>query len=311
MRYIISIALPIILIALAFTSMYHYQKNMFKNFIQETAKSYALSTVIIALAKTLVALVLLVFVHNSFHDNHYLELILYLVVFLLFSVIQSAHSWGGFLTRNKLFYYQTRSLVINESRRFSQLFNWFNEHYQEHSKTAIKVGVVIVFILVFLPNFSVLITTNILFIVLITALIIVSLVFNQLIYFGLIVLLLFQLQPETLTFESFDLLLMSLAFIVLFVGLSIDHRLQQKMFFLITMMPVKRFNFKLGYQKVSHTNQVTIYQNIINHYYYLYYHKMGLVVVYHSDVDVKMSKIVQLKMMRYGKKYILRTSELA
>ncbi|MEC9485592.1 MAG: hypothetical protein UMR38_06920 [Candidatus Izemoplasma sp.] len=310
MQYFISIILPIGLLLLAFVSMYHYQKHIFNNFIQETAKSYAFSTVVIALAKTLLAVILLVFIHNAFQDNHYLELLLFLLVFLVFSIFQSAHSLGGFLTRNKLFYYQTRSLVINETKRFNQLFSWFTEQYQAHSKTIIKLAVVVAFVLVFLPNFSILVTTNLLFLFLITALIIVSLAFNQLIYFGIIALLIFQLQPERLTFETMDLLLMSLAFIVLFIGLSIDHRLQQKMFFLITMMPVKRFNFKLGYEHIVSDKHAIIYKNIINHYYYVYYRKIGLVVVYHSEVDVKMSKIVQHKMMRYGKKYIYHTADL-
>ncbi|MCF7925501.1 MAG: hypothetical protein K9L26_03110 [Candidatus Izimaplasma sp.] len=310
MRYFISIILPILMLTLAFYSMYHYQKHIFKNFIQDTAKSYAISTVFIALVKTAIALFLIVLVHNAFYDQSLTELVLLLVIFMGFSILQSAYSIGGFLTRNKLFYYQTKSIIINETKRFNQLFSWFNEQYRTHSKTLMKLVIIAVFVIVFLPNFSILLTTNLIFALLIIILVIISLAFNQLIYFGFVALLIFQYQPEVITFESMNLLLMSITFIVLFVGLSIDHRLQQKMFFLITMMPVKRFNFKLGYEKIADNKQVIIYKNIINQYYYVYFRKIGLVVVYHSEVDLKVSRVVQFKMIQYGKKYIYKAAEL-
>jgi hypothetical protein len=289
--------------------MYRYHKSIFNNFIQETAKSYALSTVFLALVKSGIALTLIVMIHNSIYSSS-IQLVLYLVVFMLFSIFQSAYSLGGFLTRNKSLYYYSKSFFKSGTRRFDQLFEWFNERYQTHSTTLMKLVVIVLFTIVFLPNFSILLTSNILFSVSIIVLMGVSLFINHIIYFGLTGLLVLQYHPYIYSFEPIPVFLIVLTFIILFVGFSIDYRLQQKMFFVVTMMPVKRFNFKLGYDKVTETKHAIIYQNIINKYYYVYFRRIGLVVVYYSELDLKVSKIVQHKMVQYGKKYIHQTAEI-
>lgn len=309
MRYFFTIALPIILIFFAFFVMYRYQKNIFRNFISETAKSYALSSVFLALFKSGVALALVIFIHNSFYSS-YIQLVLYLVVFMFFSVFQSSYSLGGFLTRNKTIYSQSKSFFSGGTKRFDNLFKWFNDRYFDRSTTLMKIAIVVVFIVVFIPNFSILLTSNILFSVAVILLIGISLFFNHIIYFGLVALLVLSNHPYVIGFDLLSIILGFLSFVILFVGFSIDYRLSQKMFFLVTMMPVKRFNFKLGYQYVADDKQVIIYQNQINKYYYVYYRKIGLVVVYYTDIDLKLSKRVQNKMIRYGKSHIVKTAEI-
>ena len=96
---------------------------------------------------------------------------------------------------------------------------------------------------------------------------------------------------------------------MLLLGFSIEDRLEDKMFLTVKVMEVKRFNFKLGYDVVFDKKKVIIYKNIINGYYYVYFRSIGLVVVYHSDFDVKLSNAVQRYMINEAKRFLISNNE--
>jgi hypothetical protein len=298
------------MLSLAIYTTFKYHKSQIKTWPTDAHLQPAILYGLLAFVKTIIAMFLIIFIHNSFNDSELLELLLFLVVFAAFSLLQSIYSLGGFLSRNKLLYYQTRQFFASGSKKISKMMEHFNDAYIEQSTIVMQILVTALFIIIFIPNISILITTNLIFVIALVLLLGLSLALNHIIYFGFISLMIFQFQPVGITFSNINPILFTLSFIVLFMGMSIDRRLQHKMFFLITVMQVKKFNFKLGYELVHQDKRVTIYQNMINHYYYVYYQTIGLVVVYHSEIDVKVSSLVTKKMIQYGKRYLLSHHEI-
>jgi len=111
-------------------------------------------------------------------------------------------------------------------------------------------------------------------------------------------------QGDNISIYSFNPLLMMLAFFVLFLGMSLDRRMQNQMFLLITILPVKKLNFRLGYEQVYFKGRMTIYRNYLNHYYYIYDRMNGIVVVYHSDINARLSIRVLRKMIKQTKQEV-------
>jgi hypothetical protein len=111
-------------------------------------------------------------------------------------------------------------------------------------------------------------------------------------------------EGSNISIHSFNPLLMMLAFSILFLGMSLDRRMQNQMFLLITILPVKKLNFHLGYEQVYFKGRITIYQNYLNHYYYVYDRMNGVVVVYHTDINVKLSMRVLKKMIKQTKQEV-------
>jgi len=108
-------------------------------------------------------------------------------------------------------------------------------------------------------------------------------------------------QGDNISIHSFNPLLMMLAFLILFLGMSLDRRMQNEMFLLITILPVKKLNFHLGYEQLYFRRRMTIYRNYINHYYYIYDRTNGIVVVYHTDINARLSMRVLKKMIKQTK----------
>jgi hypothetical protein len=131
-----------------------------------------------------------------------------------------------------------------------------------------------------------------------------SLLQNNIIYFGLTSLLVFQLNESVIEWNNIPFLPLTLSFFVIVLGVVLETRLERRMFILIKVLPVKRLNFNLGYNIVWDKRSIIIYQNQINHYYYTYFRKIGVVVVYHSIYDAKISFMVLNRMIQYGKRYL-------
>jgi hypothetical protein len=252
---------------------------------------------------------LIILVHNSFHDDQYLEVLIFISLLFTFSVIQSPFSLGGFLTRSKNLFYQVRTFYRDKSERADRFINKIIDIFVGKGQIMIKILIFIGFIFVFIPNITLFITSNILYFLLTIFLVSLSLLLNNVVYFGFVALLIFQFDPVSISFENVNYLVLFSSFIVLLLGLSIENRLEKKMFYLVTVMEVKRFNFKLGYHMLLDTKNTVVYQNVINQYYYVYFRKIGLVVVYYCDFDLSLSAYLERQMVREAKRYLLKQQE--
>jgi hypothetical protein len=118
----------------------------------------------------------------------------------------------------------------------------------------------------------------------------------------------FQIQPVTLSFGDINYIVMFLSYVIILVGLSLENRLERKMFFVVNILEVKKLNFNLGYTQIRNNKQYILYQNQVNHYYYIYFRQIGLVVVYYCDFKVELSNHVINHMIKQGKKSLLSSN---
>ncbi len=297
----LSVAFVLLLIAYYYSSKMYYRQLL--NWNNEITWKKVLMYITPISIKSIIALTLLIFIHNSFHDDHLLELTLFIFVFFLFSIFQSSFSIAGFFNRNKYVYGSFLSFFKGSSIKLNTLFGKLSNSI-DGAKLIIRLLIIVGFILVFIPNFSLYVTTNIIFLMLIILMVGLSLLQNNIIYFGLTSLLVFQLNESVIEWNNIPFLPLTLSFFVIVLGVVLETRLERRMFILIKVLPVKRLNFNLGYNIVWDKRSIIIYQNQINHYYYTYFRKIGVVVVYHSIYDAKISFMVLNRMIQYGKRYL-------
>ena len=310
MRAYISIGLPIVLITIAFWYLLRQYKRVFVDWHKElTIRKVSIYSLLI-LAKALVALFFVVMIHNNFHTDHQLELVLFVLLFFTFAVIQSSFSFGEFKARILYIYMYAKAFFEARSSDATvfrdNIQNIFNKSYS----VIIRIGIITAFIVVFIPNITVFIAANIFYVLFILLLVLIAAVLNNVIYFGLLALIVYQYDPASITLSDMNWYVMLLALLILLIGFVVETRLDNRMFFIKTVMSVKSFKFHLGYDVIYQTNDLIIYQNMVNGFYYFNYRITGLVIVYESLVNLKQSVILQRKMIQKGKQYLRQSHEI-
>lgn len=310
MRYFLSIALPLILLTLGLWYSFIIHKRYLLMWRKEASFKEFLIYAFPTFFKSIVIMSLIIFIHNTFHTHDYTELVLFILVFFVFSIVQSPWSLGGFLTKSKTLLHNAKFFYRDKSTRADRFVNKIIDIFVGQGQILIKILIFIGFIIIFIPNITLFITTNILYFLLLFILVGLSLIMNNIIYFGFVSLMIFQFDPVSISFTNINYLVLILSYLVIILGLTLENRLEKKMFYVITVMEVKKFNFKLGYNTLRDKKNVIIYQNVINRYYYVYFRNIGLVVVYYCDFDISLSIAVQNQLIKDGKKYLLINNEL-
>lgn len=305
MKYVISVVFPILLIIVGFFYSFYVQRKYYSRWHKEISFKKFSIFVFPIFVKSIIIYSLIIIIHNSAHNDHYVEMILILLVFFMFSIIQSPYSISAFLSRGESLFYRVADYYKDKGARVDKFFNRLLDLAQGAGSTLVKVLIVIGFIIVFIPNISLFITTNILYFLLIVLLVGLSLIMNNILYFGLISLMIFQIEPVSMSLTDINYPVMILSYLVILIGLSLESRLETKMFFIINILEVKKLNFKLGYFKLKDTKNFVLYQNQVNHYYYIYFRQIGLVVVYYCDFKVELSEHVIKYMVKQGKRALL------
>lgn len=310
MRYFTGIILPTVLL---FIGLW-YSLNIHKKYLVEWRKDTNIKQFFLfafpTLIKSIVIITLIILIHNTYHSEEYVELILFILVFFVFSVLQSTWSLSGFLTKSKNLYYNAKHFYRDKSTKADKFVDKIIDIFVGQGEIIVKVIVFIGFIFVFIPNITLFITSNIIYFLGLILLIGLSLIMNNIIYFGFVSLMIYQFDPVSISFTNVNWLVLILSYLVIILGLSLENRLEKKMFFIITVMEVKKFNFKLGYDILLDKKHVIIYQNLVNKYYYVYYRNIGLVTVYYCDFDISLSDTVMRELIKEGKNYLLRTNDL-
>lgn len=309
MDYFLLAVIPLLLMGFAYWYLKTFNTYELNNWYKEMTLQKVLKYSIEVIVKSVIVMTLIVFIHNSFHDDHFLELTLFVIIFFIYSVIQSGYSVSGFLNRNKHVHTTFFEFFRLSTNRLNKVLNSIDDRLFVQASILIKVVVVVVFIFIFIPSASVYITTNLIFIAIILFFIVLSLLQNNIIYFGLTSLIVFQFNDHAVSLANFNGWALVVSFSIILIGTAVETRLERRMFLLIRAMEVKKFNFNLGYQQTYESKHIIMYENTINHYYYVYYRKIGIVLVYHSILDPKVSNIVMRKMVNHGIGYLKQYGE--
>ncbi len=308
MNYVVGIFLPVglLIVGLYYSISIHRAKL-------RTSHVPSIKEILIfllpAFFKSVIGMSMILLIHNSFHDDHLVELVFFVILLFMFSIFQSSYSLGSFLTRSRSLIRYSTTFFRDSSQRADQFVNRAIDILLGKGQLFIKIIIFLLFIVVFIPNITIFITGNVLYFSIIFLLLALSLLMNNIVYFGIISLLIFQVDPISIHLNNINYLVLILSYLVMLLGFSIEDRLEDKMFYIINVMEVKRFNFKLGYNILYNTKRIIIYQNIINKYYYVYFRDVGIVTVFYTAFDLSLSNQITRQLIREGKAVLIKNSE--
>ena len=304
MEHIIPVILAVLLLILGFWFIKNNYRSYMTNWRKEITVRKLFSYGIIAVVKSLVLFVLIIVIHNYFHSDHRIELIMFILIYILLAIFQSAYSFGGFLSRIKYIFNYSINIFKKRSKD-AETFRHevFNDSFSKFS-SLIRVLVFISFIIFFMPNITLFVFSNFLYVLLVVSLLLLSLVLNNIIYFGLISLIVFQIDPVGISFGSVNLGVLFLSYFIILIGIVIETRMDNRMFRLVASRMVKSLNFDKGYEIVYYRKNIVVYQNVINKNYYVYYRMNGIVTVFESMFDAKLTDFLVRKMIFKGTQYL-------
>ena len=304
MEHIIPVILAVLLLILGFWFIKNNYRSYMTNWRKEITVRKLYSYGIIAVVKSLVLFVLIIVIHNYFHSDHRIELIMFILIYILLAIFQSAYSFGGFLSRIKYIFNYSINIFKKRSKD-AETFRHevFNDSFSKFS-SLIRVLVFISFIIFFMPNITLFVFSNFLYVLLVVSLLLLSLVLNNIIYFGLISLIVFQIDPVGISFGSVNLGVLFLSYFIILIGIVIETRMDNRMFRLVASRMVKSLNFDKGYEIVYYRKNIVVYQNVINKNYYVYYRMNGIVTVFESMFDAKLTDFLVRKMIFKGTQYL-------
>ena len=304
MEHIIPVILAVLLLILGFWFIKNNYRSYMTNWRKEITVRKLYSYGIIAVVKSLVLFVLIIVIHNYFHSDHRIELIMFILIYILLAIFQSAYSFGGFLSRIKYIFNYSINIFKKRSKD-AETFRHevFDDSFSKFS-SLIRVLVFISFIIFFMPNITLFVFSNFLYVLLVVSLLLLSLVLNNIIYFGLISLIVFQIDPVGISFGSVNLGVLFLSYFIILIGIVIETRMDNRMFRLVASRMVKSLNFDKGYEIVYYRKNIVVYQNVINKNYYVYYRMNGIVTVFESMFDAKLTDFLVRKMIFKGTQYL-------
>ncbi|MBU1020454.1 MAG: hypothetical protein KJ847_04505 [Firmicutes bacterium] len=309
MTYFISIFFPITLLVLAAWFMRINYNSYFKNWRKELSPIKLLYYGSQIFVKSSIIFGLIILIHNRFHQDSQIEVLLFVLLFILFSITQSAYSIGGFNSRIKYIFGYTLKMFHKKSNEVEVIADKIIKNNFSKYSFFVKTVVATAFLIIFLPNIGLFVISNIVYFLVIISLILLTFVLNNIIYFGLISLMIFQYQHDSMTLDNLNILVMTLSYLVLVIGLTIETRFDNRMCHIVGSRVIKQIDFKNGFIPVLYKNQYYVYQHVINKNYYIYYRLHGIVLLFESYYDAKLSKAVVRKMIFKGKQYLKLNGE--
>ncbi|AIO19366.1 hypothetical protein KQ51_01490 [Candidatus Izimaplasma bacterium HR1] len=306
----ISVVLPILLLILASWFISINYRNYITNWGKELTTKKIIKYGIQVFIKSSLMFGFIIIIHNYYHTEHHIELLLFVGIYFVVSIIQSAYSIGGFLSRFKFIMNYSLLKFRKKSQEAEDFKNRITDSAFDKYTFAIKLIIIASFLIIFIPNISVFILANIFYFLLIISLIILSLLLNNLIYFGFVSLMIFQYAPVDVSFTGINYLVILLSFLVLMIGVILETRLDSRMVKIVASRMIKDVNVSVGFTPVYQKKGIIVYQNNHNLYYYVYYRYNGIVVVFESFFDAKLSNFIVRKMVNKGSQYLQYNGEL-
>lgn len=305
MHYIISIVLPILLLILAGIFIRRNYQSYLHNWRHELTRKKVLYYAVVTNIKSIILFSVIIGIHNYFHSDNNLEVVLFVLLYFILAIFQSAYSMGGFISRMKYIYDYIINMFKKSNREAIALKDKFLENIFHKYSLIVKIIIVISFLAIFIPNIGLFVLTNMFYFIVILSLLFLSVFLNNVIYFGLVSLMIFQYDPLEISLVDVNYIVLFLSYFVILVGIVLETRMDNRMVRIVASRMIKDINFSRGYVIVYSTKQIIVHQNKINGNYYIYFRLKGLVVVFESMFDAKLSNYVVRKMIRKGRQYLV------
>jgi hypothetical protein len=236
-------------------------------------------------------------------------MLLFILLYLIFATIQSAYSFGGFVSRMKYIGSYSLHMFHKKSKEADDYIDKVLDSSFLKYSLSIKLVIVISFIFFVTPNITLFIASNIFYFLVILSMLFLSLGLNNIIYFGLISIIIFQFDPVNISFYDVNYIVLFSSYLVILIGTIIETRMDNRMFKIVASRMIKSLNFKKGYKIIYNKKDVIVYQSIYNNYYYIYFRINGIVTIFESMFDAKLSNFIVRKMIFKGTQYLKEFGE--
>ncbi len=298
------IALSLTILAFWFISKNY--RRFYKNYKIDWSDKLFFLKVLLILFKTCISLFVIILIHNLYHNEKYLLMMVFVVAFIAASILQSEYARVGFQARIKYINIYIQRTFLKSKKEVQRLFKGFENDEFDRYLLIVKILLLLVLFFIFLSQISILIITNLFLLIVIYSLILLTFILNNLIYFGFTSFIVLQYSSELIKFNNFNFYIISIAFIITFIGMIFDSIFNQRICIITGSYYIKSIHFDEKFNLVYRTGKIQIFQNRINRMYYLHYRTVGYVLAFESYYDAKIYKSIQKKMIHLGKIYLIK-----
>jgi len=297
------------LIFLAFFFIRRNYKQIYQGYKADWSEPTFIWKLVLTFVKSCISLFVIVILHNLYHLEEYTLMIVITVAFIGLAIFQSSYARIGFFSRYKFIINYIKNIFSKRNKQAKHLLDNLNN--DEFNRYLIIVKVLLLFVLffIFLSQISFFILTNLYYVIIVSSFIILSFILNSLIYFGFTSLVLLQALPEIITLGNLNLHILLVAFLIIFIGLLFDGIFTERICIIRGNYYIKNINFDSNYKFVRKTSRIAIYQNQVNNNYYVHYRTVGYVIVFESYYNAKEYKSVLNKMIRRGKRFLIKNKK--
>lgn len=267
------------------------------------------STLLIIIGKSIAGFLIIFFVNYFFNAERLGLTYVFLILFIAYSFLQSTYSRTGFTSRIRFIVSYIHVLISKRRKLVQKYFNNLYDYEFYKYVVIVKIILLVIVTFVFITNFSFFLISNIYYIMIIISVIFLTFILNNLIYFGLVSFLVLRFNQifDSITQANVIFVLVAFAFVVL--GVVIETIFNERILVIRGSRMIKSVDFSKNYKIVKIKLSYAVYQNMLTKQYYVYYRRIGYVIIFDSYFDAKLSWSVIGKMVRKGRKYLIKNNK--
>lgn len=301
------IALSLVVIAMWFIRKNY--KHFYRGYkVDWSDKKFFLKLLLIFL-KTSISLFAIIIMHNFYHNEQYVYMILLAIAYIAISILQSEYARVGFQSRIKFIINYVERIFLKRKKQAQNLLKGLDNDDFDRYLVVVKVLLLIILFVIFLSQIGYFLLTNLIYVLIVSSFIILTFILNSLIYFGFTSLILMQTIPGVISFSNFNYYILSISLVIIFIGMLFDRIFNERICVITGNYYIKHIDFDDHYNIVYRMNKIVIYQQKINRMYYVYYRSVGYVISFESYYDAKQYKSVLKKMVNSGKKFLIKNKQ--
>ncbi|XFA98112.1 hypothetical protein ACAG96_04320 [Candidatus Izemoplasma sp. B36] len=294
------------LVVLAIWFIRKNYRHFYKGYKIDWSDNKFVFKLLFILLKTIISLTLVIILHNLYHNEHFILMIIFSAIYIALSIFQSEYARVGFQSRVKYIINYIERIFLKRKKQAITIFKSLDNDEFDKYLIVVKILLLIILTFIFLSQISYFILTNLFYVMIISSFFLLTFILNSLIYFGFTSLVLLQYIPNAINFSSINYYIVSVAFIIIFIGLLFDSIFNERICIITGNYMIKHVKFDDNFNFVHRTSKVVIYQHNINRMYYLHFRTVGYVISFESYYDAKEYKSIIRKMIISGKKFLIK-----
>jgi len=301
------ITISLLVIALWFISKNYRQ--LYKGYKIDWSDKKFILRLLFLLMKAVLSLFVIIIMHNLYHNESYLYMMMTGIAYVAVSILQSEYARVGFQSRIKFILNYIERVFLKKKKEAQNLFRGLGNDEFDRYLVIVKVLLLIILFFVFLSQIGYFILGNLFYVAVISSFFLLTFLLNSLIYFGFTSLVLLQYAPGIIDISSANYYILSVAFVIIFIGMLFDNVFNERICIITGSFYIKDISFDDHYHFVYRTNRIAMYQHKTNRMYYVYYRSVGYVISFESYYDAKEYMSIIKKMIEMGKRFLIKNKK--